>query len=389
MRPFALERDDDRHRPPSAASSGTVILGAMPLDHYVTLGRSGLRVSPMCLGTMTFGDDWGWGSPVAESEAILAHYLDRGGNFIDTANAYTRGHSEVIIGDALAKTPGRRDRVVLATKFLSNLYPGDPNGGGAGRKSLQAACEQSLRRLRTDYIDLYWMHCWDAHTPIEETMRALDDLVRAGKVRYIGFSDTPAWKVAQAQTMALFRGWTPLIALQIEYSLIERTVEGELMPMARELGLGVTPWSPLRGGALSGKYTRANAGTVTADRGARVTDFLTERTYRIVDELQRIGAEVGASVASVALAWVQGRAGVASTIIGARRLDQLEQNLAGLDVTLTPAHVAALDAVSEPALNFPAGMLKFVAMFSQGGLTVNGQTAPVWPMAPKQASDRY
>ena len=365
------------------------ILGAMPLDHYLTLGRSGLRVSPMCLGTMTFGDDWGWGSSVEESEAILAHYLDRGGNFIDTANAYTRGHSEVIIGDALAKTPGRRDRVVIATKFLSNLYPGDPNGGGAGRKSLQAACEQSLRRLKTDYIDLYWMHCWDAHTPVEETMRALDDLVRAGKVRYIGFSDTPAWKVAQAQTMALFRGWTPLIALQIEYSLIERTVEGELMPMARELGLGVTPWSPLRGGALSGKYTRANAGTVTADRGARVTDFLNERTYRIVDELQRIGGEVGASPASVALAWVQRRDGVASTIIGARRLDQLEQNLAGLDTTLTPAQVAALDAVSEPVLNFPAGMLKFVAMFSQGGLTVNGQTAPAWPMAPKQESDRY
>jgi aryl-alcohol dehydrogenase-like predicted oxidoreductase len=369
--------------------ASTAILGAMPLDHYLTLGRSGLRVSPMCLGTMTFGDDWGWGSSVAESDAILAHYLDRGGNFIDTANAYTRGHSEVIIGDALAKTPGRRDRVVLATKFLSNLYPGDPNGGGAGRKSLQAACEQSLRRLKTDYIDLYWMHCWDAHTPIDETMRALDDLVRAGKVRYIGFSDTPAWKVAQAQTMALFRGWTPLIALQIEYSLIERTVEGELMPMARELGLGVTPWSPLRGGALSGKYTRANAGTVTADRGARVTDFLNERTYRIVDELQRIGTEVGASPASVALAWVQGRDGVASTIIGARRLDQLEQNLAGLDTILTPAHVAALDAVSEPVLNFPAGMLKFVAMFSQGGLTVNGQTAPAWPMAPKQDSDRY
>ena len=361
----------------------------MPLDHYLTLGRSGLRVSPMCLGTMTFGDDWGWGSSVTESEAILAHYMDRGGNFIDTANAYTRGHSEVIIGDALARTPGRRDRVVLATKFLSNLYPGDPNGGGAGRKSLQAACEQSLRRLKTDYIDLYWMHCWDALTPIEETMRALDDLVRAGKVRYIGFSDTPAWKVAQAQTMALFRGWTPLIALQIEYSLIERTVEGELMPMARELGLGVTPWSPLRGGALSGKYTRENAGTVTADRGARVTDFLNERTYRIVDELQRIGAEVGASPASVALAWVQGRAGVASTIIGARRLDQLEQNLAGLDTVLSADHVKALDAVSEPVLNFPAGMLKFIGMFSQGGLTVNGQTAMVWPMAPKSDADRY
>lgn len=361
----------------------------MPLDHYVTLGRSGLRVSPMCLGTMTFGDDWGWGSSVQESEAILDRYLERGGNFIDTANAYTRGHSEVIIGDYLARTPGRRDRVVVATKFLSNLYPGDPNGGGAGRKSIQAACEQSLRRLKTDYIDLYWMHCWDRHTPVDETMRALDDLVRAGKVRYIGFSDTPAWKVAQAHTEALFRGWTPLVALQIEYSLVERTVEGELMPMARELGLGVTPWSPLRGGVLSGKYTRANAGTVTADRGTRVTDFLTERNYRIIDELQRIAGETGASVASVALAWLQARAGVASTIIGARRLDQLDQNLAGLDVTLSAEQHAALDAVSEPVLNFPAGMLRFVSMFTQGGLTVNGQTAPPWPMAPKSDAERY
>jgi aryl-alcohol dehydrogenase-like predicted oxidoreductase len=361
----------------------------MPLDHYVTIGRSGLRVSPMCLGTMTFGEDWGWGSSIAESEAILARYLERGGNFIDTANAYTRGHSEAIIGDFLARTPGRRDRVVLATKFLSNLYPGDPNGGGAGRKSLTAACEQSLRRLRTDYIDLYWMHCWDQHTPIEETMRALDDLVRSGKVRYIGFSDTPAWKVAQAQTQALFRAWTPLVALQIEYSLIERTVEAELMPMARELGLGVTPWSPLRGGVLSGKYTRANAGQVTADRGTRVTDYLNERTYRIVDELQRVAAETGASVASVALAWLQGRPGVASTIIGARRLDQLDQNLAGLDVALTPAQVTALDAVSEPVLPFPAGMLRFIGMFTQGGMTVNGVTAPAWPLAPKSDAERY
>ncbi|MDH4063062.1 MAG: aldo/keto reductase [Acidobacteriota bacterium] len=361
----------------------------MPLDHYITLGRSGLRVSPMCLGTMTFGEDWGWGSSVAESEAILERFLDRGGNFIDTANAYTRGHSEVIIGDALARTPGRRDRVVIATKFLSNLYPGDPNGGGTSRKSMVAACEQSLRRLKTDYIDLYWMHCWDRHTPIEETMRALDDLVRSGKVRYVGFSDTPAWRVAQAQTQALFRGWTPLIALQIEYSLIERTVEGELIPMALEMELGVTPWSPLRSGLLSGKYTRENAATAKADRGDRVTMFLTERNLAIIDELIRIARELGTTPAAIALAWVQSRPGVASTIIGARRMDQLEQNLAALDVTLADAHVAALNTVSEPALDFPAQMLKFVPTFMQGGLTVNGITAPAWPLSPTGASDRY
>src|ERR1700733_14664503 len=233
----------------------------MALTDYVTLGGSGLRVSPFCLGAMTFGEDWGWGSSVAESEAIIARFLDCGGNFIDTANVYTKGHSEKIIGDLVGHAPNARDRVVIATKFFGNLYRGDPNGGGGGRKAILASCEQSLRRLNTDYIDLYWMHAWERFTPIDETLRALDDLVRTGKVRYIGFSDTPAWKVAQAQTLAQCQSWTPLIALQIEYSLLERTVEGELIPMALEMGLGVTPWSPLRGGALSGKYTRDNVHT--------------------------------------------------------------------------------------------------------------------------------
>jgi aryl-alcohol dehydrogenase-like predicted oxidoreductase len=180
------------------------------------------------------------GSSVAEAEAVLAHYLELGGNFIDTANSYTDGHSETIIGDFLSKGHVRRDHLVLATKFFYNLYPGDPNGGGASRKAIMAQCEQSLRRLQTDYIDLYWLHQWDWLTPIEETMRALDDLVAAGKIRYIGFSDTPAWKVAQAQTIAQFRGWSPVIAVQLEYSLRQRTVEGELIPMAQELGLAVT-----------------------------------------------------------------------------------------------------------------------------------------------------
>ena len=213
----------------------------MSLNHYVTLGRSGLRVSPLCLGAMTFGEDLGWGSSVEVSNAVMDRFLDRGGNFIDTANVYTLGHSEKIIGDHLGKDAAKRDRVVLATKFFGNLFSQDPNGGGAGRKSLLAACEESLRRLQTDYIDLYWMHCWDQHTPIEETIRALDDLVRAGKIRYIGFSDTPAWKVAQAQVTASFKGWSPVTALQIEYSLLERTVEGELMPMAMRARLGRDP----------------------------------------------------------------------------------------------------------------------------------------------------
>jgi aryl-alcohol dehydrogenase-like predicted oxidoreductase len=227
----------------------------MPLDHYVTLGRSGLRVSPLCLGAMTFGEDLGWGSSVEESEAIIDRYIELGGNFIDTANVYTKGHSEKIIGDHVGKERPKRNRLVIATKFSSNLHVGDPNGGGSNRKSIISACEESLRRLQTDYIDLYWLHNWDKHTPIEETMAALKDLVRAGKVRYLGVSDTPAWKVSQAQTIAQFRGWAPFIGLQIEYSLLERTVEGELIPMARELGLGVTPWSPLKGG-VSAASTR-------------------------------------------------------------------------------------------------------------------------------------
>ena len=361
----------------------------MALNEYITIGRSGLRVSPLCLGTMTFGEEWGWGSTVQESEAILTHFLERGGNFIDTANGYTKGHSEVIIGDYFARTPGRRDRVVIATKFLTNMYRGDPNGGGAGRKGIIAACEQSLRRLKTDYIDLYWMHFWDRHTPIEETMRALDDLVRDGKVRYIGFSDTPAWKVAQAQTQALFRGWTPLIALQIEYSLIERTVEGELIPMALEMGLGVTPWSPLRGGVLSGKYRRENAATQKADRGERVTNFLNERTYGIIDELIRIAGELKTTPAAVALAWVQSRPGVASTIIGARRMDQLDQNLAALDVTLTEAHVTALNAASKPTFPFPINMIGGAHGFSHGGTTINGQASVALDFIPKGDADRY
>jgi aryl-alcohol dehydrogenase-like predicted oxidoreductase len=337
---------------------------------------------------MTFGEDWGWGSSVAESESILSTFLDRGGNFIDTANGYTKGHSEAIIGDFFARTPGRRDRTVIATKFSTNLFPGDPNAGGASRKNIVESCEHSLRRLRTDYIDLYWMHFWDPHTPIDETLRALDDLERAGKVRYIGVSDTPAWKVAQGNVLAELRGWTPFVGLQIEYSLIERTVEGELVPMARELGLGITPWSPLRGGVLSGKYTRANAADANPDRGDRVKSFLTERNLTIIDELLRVAKERNTTAAAVALAWVQSRPGVTSTIIGARRLDQLDQNLAALDVRLTADDIAALDKVSEPTLNFPAPFFRMISMFAQGGTTVNGTPSAVWPLAPKPG-ERY
>jgi aryl-alcohol dehydrogenase-like predicted oxidoreductase len=360
----------------------------MPLDSYVTLGRSGLHVSPFCLGTMTFGEDWGWGSSPAEATSILEAYLERGGNFIDTANNYTNGHSEKIIGDYFAQRKEQRDRVVIGTKFFSNLNPGDPNGGGAGRKAMMRQCEGSLRRLQTDYIDLYWIHNWYHTTPIDETLRALDDLVSHGKVRYIGVSDTPAWKVSQGQTIALFRGWSQFIGMQIEYSLLERTVEGELIPMAQEMGIGVMPWSPLKNGWLSGKYTRENAGSVKSDR-ARLVGVPGEKDFRVIDVVIDIAKQLNVTPAAVALAWAQSRPGVVSTVIGARRIDQLEANLAALDVHLTDAQVASLDEVSEPTLDFPADNNKEIAPnLAFAGATVDGMRTKPMPGVTESAT-RY
>lgn len=359
----------------------------MPLNHYVTLGRSGLRVSPLCLGTMTFGLDWGWGSSVDDSRRILDTYIAKGGNFIDTANIYTKGHSEKIIGDHLGKHHAKRDRLVIATKFLGNMYPGDPNGGGAGRLSIMNACEQSLRRFQTDRIDLYWMHFHDRFTPIDETLRALDDLVRAGKVRHIGFSDTPAWVCSQAQTIAHFRSWSPVIALQIEYSLLERTVEGELMPMAIEMGMGVTPWSPLKGGVLSGKYTRTKQ--PPAGRGDWVASHLKDKAFDLIDALIAIADQVHATPAQVALAWCQSRPGVTSSIIGARTLEQLNDNLGALDVHLLPEHLHTLDELSKVPLAFPHDFLRNVAAVAQGGTTINGQGSQMWPLSPKSDGERH
>ncbi|SDK37046.1 aldo/keto reductase [Nonomuraea jiangxiensis] len=351
----------------------------MPLDHYVTLGRSGLRVSPFALGAMTFGEEPGAaGTSVEESEKILATYLDLGGNFIDTANFYTNGHSEKILGDWFAARPGRRGRVVLASKFFANLFPGDPNGGGAGRSSIIGQLDETLRRLRTDYLDLYWLHNWDRNTPIEETMRTLDDLVRAGKIRYIGFSNTPGWVTAQAQTMALLRGWTPLIALQVEYSLLARTVEGELAPLALDQGMALVPWSPLKNGFLSGKYRR---GTQVAD-SAR-TAFVGgpgRHEYPVIDAVAEIAADLGATSAAVALAWLRTRPGTVVPILGARRVAHLHDNLTALDVTLTPDHLRALDEVSAPSLNYPAPMHgELRAMLQFAGTTVDGEPSTVYP----------
>lgn len=351
----------------------------MSLASYVTLGRSGLRVSPFCLGTMTFGQDLGWGASPEDSEAMIAEYMDRGGNFIDTANVYTNGHSEKIVGDFFAKSDARRDRAVIGTKFFCSLFEGDPNGGGAGRKALIQQAEASLRRLRTDYIDVYWLHNWDRTTPIEETLRGLEDLVTSGKVRYVGLSDLPAWKVAEAQTIAHFRGWSPVIALQLEYSLLERTVESELIPMAQSMGIGVMPWSPLKNGFLSGKYTRDNTGAVDSGRSAWVSQR-SEADHAVVDAVRTVAADIGASPAAVALAWVHARPGVASPLIGARRKDQLLANLAALDVTLTAEQIAALDQVSKPVLGFPAGYAQISQTLGFPGTTIDGVQMPPSPM---------
>jgi len=371
---------------------------SLALDHYITLGRSGLRVSPLCLGTMTFGLEWGFGCPEDVSASMITRYLESGGNFIDAANIYTKGHNESILGEYFTTGHGRgkRDRVVIATKFGGNMWPGDPNGGGSSSKSMFGAVEHSLRRLKTDYIDLLWAHFQDVHTPIEETMQSLDILVKQGKVRYIGFSDHPAWVCAQAQCEAKFRGWTPLIALQIEYSLLQRTVEHELIPMAQNLGLGVTPWSPLRGGVLSGKFTRANHPKDDGSTRVRTdSKYLTESTYVLIDALTEIaGAHsvsgVRVSPAQVALRWVVDRAGVRSTIIGARTMQQLDDNLAACSLSLKAEETKRLDLLTEPAHCFPHEFLqKLIPSTIQGGTCINGRETQPWPLSPQSDDERW
>ncbi|KJK53094.1 aldo/keto reductase [Lentzea aerocolonigenes] len=355
----------------------------MPLDHYVTLGRSGLRVSPFALGAMTFGKDPGAaGCSVEESEKILAAYLDRGGNFIDTANFYTNGHSEKILGDFFHATK-KRDRVVLASKFFFNMFPGDPNGGGAGRGAIRKQLDETLRRLRTDYLDLYWMHNWDRNTPVEETMRTLDDLVGSGKIRYIGFSNVPAWVTAQAQTMATLRNWTPLIALQVEYSLLQREVEGEIAPMAQNMGMSLVPWSPLKNGFLSGKYRR-NAVVSDSER-AKFVQPPTEDQFKVIDVVTNTAELHNTTAAAVSLAWLRAKGAV--PIIGARKLEHLISNLE--EVTLTEEQLEALDDVSRPSLNYPAplhGELR--AMLQFAGTTVDGEPSAIYPPL-LQSATRY
>lgn len=350
------------------------------LDTYRLLGRSGLRVSPLSLGAMTFGTDWGWGADADEARRIFDIYVDRGGNFIDTANQYTNGTSERLVGEFAS---GRRDRLVIATKYTLSTRPGDPNSGGNHRKSMVASVEESLRRLKSDYIDLLYLHVWDGTTPVEEILRSMDDLVWAGKVLYVGISDTPAWQVSRMQTIADMRGWSPLIALQIEYNLIERTVERDLILMAQELGLGVIPWSPLASGVLAGKYGKGdlNGGKSSADpvgtrkNVAAANASLTERGLSIADAVKDVAREVGASPAQVAIAWTLLNAAVTAPIIGARTTAQLQDNLGALDVHLTAAQRARLDAASTIELGFPHDFLKrpMVREVMLGGIQIQAR----------------
>src|ERR1700732_5333110 len=319
---------------------------------YRLLGKSGLRVSEAALGTMTFGDELGWGSPKAEAQRVYETYREAGGNFIDTANFYTGGTSEKFVGEFIKS---HRDSVVLATKY-SNAAPGsDPNAAGNHRKSMMQAVEASLKRLQTDYIDLYWVHIWDGITPVEEVMRGLDDIVRQGKVLYVGISDAPAWWIAQANTLAGLRGWTKFIGLQIEYSLVERTVERELIPMAKALNLGVLAWSPLAKGVLSGKYH----GEGNADGGRMnnegMKEFLPEEQHatRIISAVKAVSEQVDRSMAQVALAWLRYQTVHVIPIIGARKISQLQDNLASFDLELSVEQLKCLDEVSRVELGFP------------------------------------
>jgi len=318
---------------------------------YKLLGRSGLKVSELCLGTMGFGTEGGWGADRATSFDILDAYADAGGNFLDTANIYKLGTSEKIIGDYLAMHD--RDYFALATKYTLKDNTTNPNASGNNRKNMMRSVEESLKRLKTDFIDVLYLHIWDDITPIDEVLRGLDDLVRQGKINYAAISDTPAWVVAKGNTLAELMGWSQFIALQVEYSLVQRTPERELIPMARHYGMTVTPWAPLAGGALTGKYLRGEAGRVKPESNRRDAN-----AERITKEVVAIARELQAEPAHVALAWMMQQNFSCIPIVGATKVEQLKQNLKTVDVVLNDDHKKRLDEVSSIPLGFPGDFFK-------------------------------
>jgi aryl-alcohol dehydrogenase-like predicted oxidoreductase len=332
---------------------------------YRTLGTSGLRVSELILGAMTFGEHGGVGAPLAECGRMLELYAEAGGNTIDTAINYRDGASEEILGELLH---GRRESFVLGTKYTVSRDRADPNAAGNHRKNLRASLDTSLRRLRTDYLDVYWVHMWDRHTPIEETMRALDEAVQAGKVLYVGISDAPAWVVARAQTLAQWHDWSPFAGLQVPYSLLQRDIERELLPMAESLGLGVTAWSPLAGGVLSGKYTRADA---VPDGGTRLAaDSLSTRDHAVARVVQEVADELGATPSQVAIAWTMVRSRAVHPIVGARHAGQLRDNLAAAELVLPSEAVARLEQATEFTLGFPSDFIAQTSPWVFGAASV-------------------
>ncbi|TGE06516.1 aldo/keto reductase [Hymenobacter fodinae] len=348
----------------------------MNLTSYRTLGQSGLIVSPLALGTMTFGTPR-WGSADAVSQQLFDVYVDAGGNFLDTADVYAGGRSEELVGEYIAKRH-LRDHVVLATKFGFNAQPGNPNAGGNGRKNIYRALEGSLRRLQTDYVDLYWLHVWDMVTPVEEVLQTLGDLVRAGKIRYFGFSDMPAWYTAKAATLAAAHAVPGPIAMQLAYSLVERNIEQEHVPAALSSGLSITPWSPLAAGFLAGKYERTKHGATGEGRLSGPNPFgdtlFTERNWRVLEVLRTVAEQAERPLAQVALAWVLAQPGITSPIVGASRVEQLHDHLAALEVRLNPEQLTTLQNASAPGATFPYNI--FTPAINRG--IFGGNTVAVW-----------
>lgn len=322
--------------------------------NYRLLGKSGLRVSELCLGTMSFGEDWGFGADEATSHAVLDTFEAAGGNFLDTANKYHNGQTEEILGRWL---PSRRDKIVVATKYTLAMDHADPNAAGNQRKNLVRAVEGSLRRLATDYIDLLWVHAYDPWTPIEETLRGLDDLVRSGKVLYLGVSDAPAWVVSSANTMAELRGWSAYVGLQIEYSLLERTPERDLLPMADHFGLSVLAWGPLGGGVLTGKYTRGDRSDSLRQQGNEARGRTSEEALRVATTVDTIADEIGCSSAQVSLAWLRAGGYGVIPIVGARKVAQLSDSIGSTAVALSQDQQQRLDDITRVSLGFPHAFL--------------------------------
>jgi aryl-alcohol dehydrogenase-like predicted oxidoreductase len=318
---------------------------------YKLLGRSGLKISELCLGSMGFGTEAGWGADKETSFAIMDAFANAGGNFIDTANVYKLGTSEKIIGEYLGNHD--RDFFVVATKYSLKDNLTNPNASGNNRKNMMRSVEESLKRLKTDFIDILYLHIWDDLTPIDEILRGLDDLVKQGKVNYAAISDTPAWVVAKGNTLAELMGWSQFVALQIEYSLLARTPERELIPMAKHFGMTVTPWAPLGGGALTGKYLRGEAGRIKPESNRR-----NQRSEAITKAVVAIAEELGVTPGNVALRWTMQQGFSSIPIVGATKLSQLEDNLKTIDVNLTGEHLQKLHEASAIELGFPGDFFR-------------------------------